>query len=196
MAGAKALVAAAQMLVLALPLAGQLIERRGGVVVLSDGQVFTGSIYYPQGFDMIFLRTDDGRIALSAAKIQLFRYYDSSAQINRKFISIKKDESDSRIYEVVAGGEVAVLRVLKRHAGAVHPDEIDSYDYFTYTKGMLEPIAHFRNKVFPKILEDQPIEIQAYVHREGLDPCEMKSALLIIAEFNRIKQGDLHARAD
>jgi hypothetical protein len=185
-----------QVLVISILVIGQPVEWQEGVVVLHDGRVINGTIHYPKGFDLIFIRNNTERIVLTADKIQLFRYYDSAANINRKFVSLKGNRWGLQFYEVVVNGEVSVLRQLRRFAYKAHPDEIDSYDYFTFVNYRLEPIMRFRNRVYPKLLEERPIEIQTYVHKEQLDLNQMKSALLIIMEFNRIKQSDLQARAN
>jgi hypothetical protein len=190
----KILLSFVQVLTIGSSLMGQPVEWRGGMVVLTDDQVLTGTIYYPQRFGMIFLRTDKDKVALSAAKVHHFRYYDSAANINRKFVSIKINKWESRFYELVIGGEVNVLRELKRYADKSHPDEIDSYWYYTLINNTMVPLMHFRNKVYPKLLEEQLVEIQTFVHRERLDLNEMRSALLIIKEFNRIKENTLQAR--
>jgi len=174
----------------------QPLEWREGVVVLHGGRVINGLIHHPKGFNLIFLKTDEDKIVLTSGKVQLFRYYDPDANINRKFVSLKGSKWGFEFYEVVVNGEVSVLRELKRYADKTHPDEIDSYDYFTCMNGTLEPMMHFRNRVFPRLLEERPLEIRAYMHKERLDPNEMKSALLIIMEFNRIRQNDLSARAN
>ncbi len=186
------------VLVLAIvsSLMGQPLEWRRGVVVLTNGQVLTGSIYHPQGFDVIFLRSDDECISLNAVRVQSFRYYDSVSNINRKFVGIKNNKWESRFYEVVISGEVSVLRELKRYADKSHPDEVDSYWYYTFINNTMVPLMHFRNRVYPKLLEEHVVEIQTFVQRERLDLNEMRSALLIIKEFNRIKESTLQARVN
>jgi len=191
----KTLLALIQTFVVVSSLTGQPMEWQRGVVVLIDERVLTGSIYNPKGFDLIFLQTKEDRIALSAGKVRLFRYYDSIANINRKFVSVKGEKGNCHFYEVIINGEVSVLREFKRFANRSHPDEIDSYNYYTYVNQTLEPIINFKNKVLPKLLEDRG-EIQEFIRRERLDHYGMKSALLIIAEFNRIKQSYLHARSN
>ena len=84
----KILFASVQVMIIVSSVVAQPIEWHKGAVILSNKEVLTGSIYHPKGFDVIFLRSDDGNIVLNAGRIQLFRYYDSSANINRKFVSI------------------------------------------------------------------------------------------------------------
>ena len=163
---------------------------------MQNGSVINGSIHYPKGFGMIFIKNDEEKIVLTAEKVRLFRYYDSISNINRKFVSIKKNDHTTQFYEVVINGEVSVVREMKKYADRSHPDEIDSYRYFAHYKNLMIPLTHFRNKVYPKLVEEQPIDIRTYVRGERLDPNEMQSALLIIKEFNRVKQGNLQARAN
>ncbi len=192
----KALYTSFQILVIFYSATAQPIEWREGVVVLSDDRVINGFIHHAKGFDLIFFRTEEEKIVLTADKVQLFRYYDSAADINRKFVSEKKNTWGFQFYEVVINGEVSVLRELRRYADKVHPDEIESYNYFTCINGLLEPMIYFRNRVFRKLLEERTSEIQTYVHSNRLNPNEMRSALLIIKEFNRIQQDNLHARVN
>ncbi len=168
------------------------IDWNAGSVVLSDQSVMVGDIYHPKGFDLIIYKTGEGQIALNASMVQGFRYYDSAANINRKFVSIKRSQGN-RFYEVVVGGEVSVVRDFKPFANRANPDEIDSYNYFTFASNSLEPIHQFKRKVFPKLLEQYPEQLEAFVHKEKLAIYEMKSALLIIEKFNRLKQANLLA---
>jgi hypothetical protein len=170
-------------------------EWKEGVVVLSDDRVLTGSISYPRGSDLIVLRTNDERTVLLAAKVQCFRYFDDVAEINRHFICLR-DSKCYRFYEVVIEGPVNVLRSLKRFAGRSHIDEIESYDYFTWVDNRLERLIYFRSRVYPKLLKEKPQEIQAFCHEEQLNLNKMKSAILIIQEFNRINRKDVFVRAD
>ncbi len=174
---------------------GQPVEWDSGAAVLQDGRVLAGRIHYPKGHGLIFIQNDKVKIVLTAEKILSFCYYDSASNINRRFISLNKDKWGAHFYEVVINGEVSVLRELKRYADKSHPDEIDSYRYFTFINNIMVPLMYFRKKTYPKLLEERPIEIQAYVHRENLDPNDMRAAFLIIMEFNRIKQNTLQARA-
>jgi hypothetical protein len=183
-------------LAIASSLTGQPIVWRRGAVVLNDDRVLTGNIYHPRRFDIIFLRTSEDKVALSAAKVQYFRYYDSAENINRKFVSIKTSKWQSHFYEIVLSGEVSVFREFRRFADKYHPNEIDSYWYYVFINNTMVPLMHFRNKVYPKLMEEQSVELREFVQQEKLNPNEMRSALLIIQEFNRIKQNTLQARAN
>ena len=85
----KILFTSVQVLIIASSVIAQPMEWHKGAVILSNKEVLTGSIYHPKGFDLIFLRTDEGNQVLNTAKAEFFRYYDSAANINRKFIRIK-----------------------------------------------------------------------------------------------------------
>jgi hypothetical protein len=174
---------------------GQQVEWQKGVVVLQGGRVINGTINYPKGFALIFIKNDQEKVVLTADKVRLFRYYDSASNVNRRFISIVHGKWGSQFYEEVVTGEVSILRELKKYANKYHPDEIDSYRYFVLIGNLMVPMMHFRNKVYPKLMEEHGSEIQAFVHRLRLNPNEMKSAILIIEEYNRIAQMSLQAMA-
>jgi len=163
--------------------------------VLADEEVMTGSIYYPRGFDLISLQSGSQQVFLNASKVQQFRYFDSTARINRRFVSLA-GRRGHEFFEVVEMGKVMVLRKLKRYANTQHPDEVESYHYFTWTNGNLRPLIRFRNQVYPRLVEEHPDEIRQYVRHERLNPSTMRAALLIIHEYNRIQFAaqEIHAR--
>ncbi len=160
-----------------------------GTVVLTNQAVFTGEISYQPSQDIVLFRSADELVVLPAPRIQLFRYYDEATNINRQFVSLKLDDYKKfKLFEVVLQGPVKVLRCSKRWSPVSAHDEIEDYNYFTWDGNQLEPIGKFEYTVYPKLVAEQPAEVKAFVSNSHLHLNAMRSAILIIKEYNRVVQ--------
>ncbi len=167
-----------------------------GVAILNSGQVITGQICSPSLHDVVLYRQSPGSYAsaLPAHKVSSFRFFDEVADINRQYVSLRQpDRRSFEFFEVVVQGPVKVLRRARGNSSQKH-DEILGYQYFCWDGDNLIPIRKFKSQMFPKIA-DEVKGLWDYVSTAHLDASEMKSAILIIREFNRVAQSRVLAQA-
>jgi hypothetical protein len=148
----------------------------------------TGSVFYPGNLGVVFFKNNNERIALNAAKVQSFLYYDSIFNVIHKFVSLKS-EKGFQFYEVVIRGQLYILRKCRGRMKQCGQDKINSYLYFILFNGNLMPAKNFRKRVLPELLEEQAGAIQTYIDKEKLDPSELTSIILIAKEYNRMMAG-------
>jgi hypothetical protein len=166
-----------------------------GTVVLSNHSVFTGEVSYQYLQDIVLFRSEEELAVLSAPRVEFFRFYDELANINRQFVCLKVEERRFKFFEVVLQGQIKVLRCPKRWSPSAK-DEIDDFSYFTWDGANLEGIGKFRARVYPKLIENEPVALKSFITDSRLNPGEMKSAILIIKAYNHIIQNkQLVARA-
>jgi hypothetical protein len=101
------------------------------------------------------------------------------------------------LYEVVIHGKAKVLRRPRALTFSDTLDEINDYNYFVLYNEELTPIKKFRTVVYPELIQEKPIEIEQFVSSHHLNINEMKSALLILKEYNQLqRKNQLIAKLD
>jgi len=170
-----------------------------GSITLADDQVLVGKFSTNAAASFVVFQIDKEKATILAHEIKSLRYYDSISKINRQFISMKETTPflQWRLYEVVIQGTVKVLRREKRVALTDMRHEINDYDYFTFYKEELIPLKKFRTLIYPKLIREKQMEIEQFVSLHHLNMNEMKSALLILKEYNQLQsQKKLLAKLD
>lgn len=170
-----------------------------GVVVLKGAEVQQGDISVDVRFDLILFRRGDSVMVYPAHRIESFYYYDASANINRKFVSLPSRSNvfrEHKLFEVVLRGDVSVLRKIKREIlSNENPDGLN-YHYFIKMKGVITTLGEFRRKVYPQLLTVSRDSILAFVHRERLNPSHADDAIRIIKFYNAGIKQEVWARVD
>jgi hypothetical protein len=122
-----------------------------GVVVTAGEEVLQGELLFHPKNDMLVIRQQDQVKVLTSDLVKSFRYFDESANINRKFVSLTAEGMDHPgIYELIIPGDISVLRKMKRSAGP-SPSDQGGYRYFFYEHGKLQPIEKFTRRLYPSI---------------------------------------------
>ncbi len=155
-----------------------------GTVVLSNQQVLVGDISVYPTYDLIMLRSEKGIMTLAASKIKAFYFYDSAANINRKFIAYEHPEYNFpqyKLYEVVVVGPILVLR--KQVIYSRGEDNANDFNYFILFESTLIELQKFKRLVYPKIVK-QSKELIAHIKRNRLNPNQMGNAIKIIQHYN------------
>lgn len=160
-----------------------------GSVVLQNGEVLTGQIYMPS-FELIFLVSEEQRIALPAHKIQQVRFYDAAIDVNRKFEVYRSADggiSGALLYEIVLFGDVKVLRRPKVSAqlisGASHAD----YLYYFSHNDSIEDLIKFNRLLFSKIKSELGEPLTSFMRVNDLYPDNIVDAMRIIKFYNSAK---------
>ncbi len=155
-----------------------------GAVVGADNEVIVGSLLFQHEHDLVVVRSLLGTDVLPSWQIISFRYYDSAANLNRRFISLRDKEISerARLYEVVVAGNVLVVRREKYHSGGEVPDR-DGFCYYFVRGGRIVSLMRFRTELYPEIRS-----ILARPEREmRLNPNRPDHAIRYIQLYNQLK---------
>ena len=170
-----------------------------GSITLANNQVLVGRLSNSGTNDFVVFQSTEGKATILAHKIKSLRYYDSISNINRQFLSIKDNNPFQfwKLYEVVIQGKVKVLRQQRTLTFLNSPHEINDYYYFAFCDKELIPIKKFRSALYPKLMKENPIEMEQFISSHHLNINEMKSALLILKEYNLVqRKNQLIAKLD
>ncbi len=173
-------------------------EWHQGVIVTRDNEVLQCEFKMEWRYDALIVREGKGSRLYPAHRIRSFRYYDREKNINRKFTiaeSVKKGLRRQRFFEIVADGELQVLRNLKTYRGAYHDktdyepnrlislsEEANAYHYFVRAEGKWYTLRQFRRKVLPSL---DPSLLMAGVRKTGADLNSPAALIRLIIQYNR-----------
>ena len=166
----------------------QSIEWSEGSVVLSNGVVLAGKISVEIQHDLILFQQEEGSSVYQAHQIMALYFYDEPAKINRRFVSLKDEDRlrpSFKLYEVVVSGEAMVLRRKKKFAFPKQTDPLD-YNYFTWYRNILGPLAKFSNSVLPELIIATDGELKRSITKNRLKLHDAGSAIRIIQLYNRL----------
>jgi hypothetical protein len=127
-----------------------------------------------------------------AHKIRSLYFYDGGKNINRKFISFKKDDgvrSSYHLYEVVITGTVDVLRRKKEASFAQHTEPLD-FNYFVRCNNELTPLKKFRRKIYPQLRSNADERLENFIASNKLRTDQPDNALRIIEYYNTLVKMD------
>jgi len=162
-----------------------------GSVVLSSQEVRVGEICHQGMHDAILFRSNKQVSVLAAHKIQSVQYYDSQANINRKFISIRETNVVWRVhklYEVVLQGEVSVLRKPKTRSTQL--EDTEDHIYYVRYQGKVVDLKSFRSKVYPILTRNGGPMLSVYKFDHHLNPNSPAEAIRIIQYYNTLMKED------
>lgn len=158
-----------------------------GSVVLASREVLTGKITMEPGFDLLLLRTGDSCLVLPAHKVLSLYFYDAEENINRKFASLKENDSPlapQHFYEVVLYGKVNVIRRLRQtKSRSTGLDALD-YVYFVQRENELTKLERFKKDIYPALLSASDERLTEFVSSNKLDPADAAQAIRIIEYYN------------
>jgi len=167
----------------------QQITWRSGSLVLDTDKVCVGELSVQDGYDLILFRIHDSVTVYPAYRIQSARCYDDAVNVNRKFISVKEDDVSHRafhLYEVVLQGEWSILRKRKNTSvGFKILNDKEDYQYYLKSDDQLVSLMHFREIVYPQLLENSHNELLSFIAVNKLNPSEPASAIRIIDFYNK-----------
>lgn len=152
-----------------------------GSVVLTDNQVLVGDIMLHLDFNTLLIREVDQVTVLPARKVNSFRFYDETNNINRQFLSIP-NRTGNVFYELVLQGSYKVVRKLRRVHEPIADDKED-YEYFIMSREEMIPIQAFKKKIFPLLVSSLP-ELKEWVAFENLNLNTPDVAILVVKKFN------------
>ena len=159
-----------------------------GTIVLHNNEIRVGQIAVESKHSIVLFKNNDQVEVLPAHRFKSIQYYDVKANVNRKFISLPKENvyrEQSQLFEVVLNGKVAVLRKLKSIAGKTVSD-VDDFEYYFYANHHLIALRKFRALLYPSLLHEKGNELRHYIKLERLNPNVSADALLIVDHYNRV----------
>ncbi|WP_276369738.1 hypothetical protein [Chryseolinea sp. H1M3-3] len=157
-----------------------------GSLVLSDCKVLVGKISLEQKHDLVLYANGDTRIVYPAHKIKSIYYYDNVKNINRRYISIKKDDgirSSYHLFELVVAGDLSVIRRKKEPSLSIQNEPMD-FNYFVYLNDEIIALKKFRRKVFPRLQYDH--RLNEYISFNNLSGDRAVDAIRIIEYYNQL----------
>jgi hypothetical protein len=170
--------------------AGEMVWHEGSVV-LKTKEVLVGEISVEPTYDLILYRIDDKVEVFPAHKILSLYFYDESANINRKFISIKQEGIFNRhqLYETVVCGEVSIYRKQKAWTRNF-PSDADGFNYFVSYRDQVIDIHKFRDRVYPYLLESAGSLLSVFMDENNLNPNLSANTITIVHFYNNLKKED------
>lgn len=163
-----------------------------GSVVLRSGEVMAGRIYIPS-FELVFVITDDQRLALPIHRISQIRIYDHQLNVNRKFFVQASKESGfvpPVLFEIILWGDINVYRKPKQQF--VNFSALDHLDFDYYFEGgdQFEKLEKFSKRLYPIILQERGASIIDFIRANDLSPNDEVGAIQIIRHYNQSKRSN------
>lgn len=152
--------------------------------MLYEQDVVLGRISVFPEHDLVVLKNNTGTTVLPAHKIESVFYYDSTANLNRRYISWVDQESPyahHKLFEVVTMGKIPVVRRPMPWSGI--SDKAESFNYFLLYQGAIIELQKFKRQVYPELINESK-ELEAFVKQERLDPAQPGNAIRIIKHYN------------
>jgi hypothetical protein len=164
-----------------------------GSLVLGTREVLTGEVAVEARHNVVLFRQSGHVDVYPAHKISAVYYYDPTANVNRKFISIPSASGHFpvfHLYEVVLAGPVDLLRQERQAAtaGSVN-HEAHGFEYVVRFHDHFIALRKFRSRIYPRLMRDKPEHIAQFVKANGLNPNEPAAAIQIIQYYNRLVNG-------
>ena len=162
-----------------------------GSVVLASAKVLTGQISIEPMHDIILLQEGDLRTVYPAHKIQSLYFYDGSANINRRFISVKDPDiikTGYQFFEVVLQGEVSVLR--RQKAKAFSLSDASDFAYYVKYKNEFVPLQQFTRTIYPLLVTLPDTRLKDFISENGLKANNKANSIRIIEYYNRLIRSD------
>lgn len=159
-----------------------------GVIVLNNNQVLNGSLFFA-GFETVLFRTHKSELVsvFRAHNLQQIRFYDSSINVNRRFIIANGTEDHyqpSKLFEVVLDGGISVIRRLPLESKSMMKQtHALAYDYFIKVDLDIVPLSKFRDRYYPSLLKNC-FGLSAFVAAQKLNPYIQGDAIQIIKFCN------------
>lgn len=164
-----------------------------GSLVLSDSKILIGEIAMEPDHDLILYQHDGSRMVYPAHRIQSLYFFDKSANVNRRYVSLLQFEDDIhtryKLYEVVISGKVSVLRRKKSNALSIYADQLD-FNYFIKFNGVLTPLRKFNRKFFNQLLSHADKRLEDFIETNRLTANNDINTMQIIEFYNSLIKSD------
>ena len=178
-----------------------------GTLLLTNGIEFMGGLNYNWKAEIIQLKRPDGTIkAFSASQVQSFTYFDNRANLLRRFVSVDFPVQASLVRTVIleelAEGPMMIYRRLRHMREPIKLSKpamygydtelLKDYDNFQYMVFIQEdsfvPLENFNLAIWPHLEEEFGDKLRQYIRLHGLDTTNTVSKLMLIAQYNALKQ--------
>ena len=164
-----------------------------GYIVLKNKRTLRGEVAIQYQYDAILFRLGSDITVFPAFRVESFGIYDTSVSSQKEFVSIELSNgaaTDHRFYEKVVSGEFSVLRRQEMTWYSLHLDVLE-YDYFIMSDGgEILPMAKFRRKVYPHLLETTDGKLRQYIKENKLSPTRLVDTILIVRHYNDLHMAD------
>lgn len=161
-----------------------------GAIVLQTQAVLTGTIAIEPEHGIVLHKQGDQVYIYPAHRVQSLQFFDTSANINRKYISLQYGTwRRYHLYEVVVRGSVNIVRREKRNISPVYSDA-DSFIYYIYTEGQLVRLHSFRKQVYPTLQQEGGVQFSMFVLEQHLNPNDAAHAIRMVQYYNALVLGD------
>ena len=159
-----------------------------GVIVNYRQEVILAKVAVETAFDAVIFRSNSDTAICSilpAHLVKSFRYFDTTSNINRQFISLRHDGA-YRFFEIVVYGSVQVLRRLKRGVSPLEPNEGHDYDFFCWFGNELTQMKSFKSTVFPLLVQLYGKELEDFISQNKLRLQDQVSVFSIVKKCNEL----------
>ena len=159
-----------------------------GVIVLADETVLTGMLAVDTRHHFVlYKKAEGGADFYPASRVRETFYYDFDADLNRHFqaFSLRSDNViTTRLYEVVVGGSIRVLRLAKDQPSVTTVPDRDNYEYIVQYGSDLIPLRKIRGSFFKQLSENLP-SLRTFIKEEHLSLYEDADLIAIVQYVNR-----------
>jgi hypothetical protein len=167
-----------------------------GSLVLATCEVLVGKISL-NDHDLILFEQGESRMMYPAHKVRALYFYDAESNMNRRYLSLKRDDgirSTYHLYEMVITGKIDVLRRKKTSAFSKHADALD-FNYFVRYNDELSALSKFKRKVLPALCPEPDTRLENFISANSLRPDLSPNIIRIIKYYNSLVQaGETVAR--
>jgi len=173
------------LLVNSLYAEAQSLKWYDGSVVLTSGDVIVGKMAIEPSLDVLLVQQNDIRSVYPAHKIKSFYYYDESADINRRFTSLRDKSTlhkNHQLFEIVVQGEVSVLR--RQKTRFLNPSDALDFTYYVTYRDEVMLLKKFGRKVYPQ-LKSSMARLEDFVGSNHLGAYNSSNSIRIIEYYNR-----------
>lgn len=156
-----------------------------GVVVLNSSQVVSGSIAIKS--DAVMVKTGLHVDVLPAHRVNAIRYFDTQANVNRKFV-VHCDSSANHtrfeILEVVVSGKLSVLRKPRGDVRPAPGNREAAFHYFVQTDEGLQSFRSFSRTLLPK-LRTSHLALERYIRQSKIRVHDKADIIRLVMYYNR-----------
>ena len=173
------------LLVNSIDVNAQSLKWNDGSAVLTSGYVIVGKLVIDPSLDIVLFEEDGKRTVYPAHKVRSLYYYDDSADINRRFISLKDNSAlhnRYQLFEIVVQGEVSVLR--KQKTRFSKPSDALDFTYYVNYLDDVVLLRKFGKKIYPQ-LKSAMEKLDDFVSANHLREYDSSNSITIIEFYNR-----------
>jgi hypothetical protein len=162
-----------------------------GVIVLRSDEILSGELAMHPAHDIVLFRQGEAVSVYPAHKIKSVYYYDATADINRKFITLQQSSAAfpvHQLFEIVLLGEISVIRRVVSST-ADPADDANGYRYYLQSGNDLIALHKFQTKLYPRLLQESGT-LSGYIGENNLNPGLPADVIRIVAYYNRTRDAN------